>query len=225
LSHPLAFPGDTPISIDSGQATLHGLLTLPAQLSGVVVLAHAGRQPEARDDALAVVLQHAGFGTLTLDLLTPAEERFADIQHNVSLLARRLLDGLTRLRQRMLVGELPTLPIGLCASGDASPVALRVAAVRDHDIFAVVCRGGLIDLAGMLYLRSLSSPLLVLVAADDERVAASNRRALRELGCDKELQLLPASGERPDAAADLAFVARATVHWFVRHLTQAPAAA
>jgi hypothetical protein len=103
----------------------------------------------------------------------------------------------------MLLGELPTLPIGLCASGEGSPVALRAAAVRDHDIFAVVCRGGLIDLAGMLYLRSLTSPLLVLVAADDERVAASNRRALRELRCDKELKLLPASSEQPDSARGL----------------------
>ena len=225
MTDPLAFPGDTPISFDSGPATLRGLLTLPAQLAGLVVLAHAGRQPEARDDALAVVLQHAGVGTLTLDLLTPAEDRFADIHHNVSLLARRLLDGLTLLKQRMLLGELPTLPIGLCASGDGSPVALRAAAVRDHDIFAVVCRGGLIDLAGMLYLRSLTSPLLVLVAADDERVAASNRRALRELRCDKELKLLPASGEQPDSAADFACVARETAHWFVRHLAARAATA
>jgi hypothetical protein len=28
----------------------------------------------------------------------------------------------------MLLGEVPTLPIGLCAGGDCSPVVLRVAA-------------------------------------------------------------------------------------------------
>jgi hypothetical protein len=100
-----------------------------------------------------------------------AEERFADIHHNVSLLARRLLDALALIKQRMLLGELPTLPIGLCAAGDCSPVALRVAALRDHDIFAVVCRGGLIDLAGMLYLRSLS-----LAAAGSRRRGRRARR-------------------------------------------------
>jgi hypothetical protein len=116
----------------------------------------------------------------------------------------------------MLLSELPTLPIGLCAAGDCSPVALRVAALRDHDIFAVVCRGGLIDLAGMLYLRSLAAPLLVLVSEEDERVTASNRRALRELACRQELKLLPAAS--PDSATALGFVARETVHWFFQHL-------
>jgi len=215
VNEAISFPGDAPISIPTGQALLQGLLTLPARLSALVVLTHAGENPEARDDALAVVLQHAGIGTLTLDLLTHAEERFADIHHNVSLLARRLLDTLTLIKQRMLLGELPTLPIGLCAAGDCSPVALRVAALRDHDIFAIVCRGGLIDLAGMLYLRSLSAPLLVLVGEDDERVTASNRRALHQLSCHHELKLLPPVS--PDPAAALGAVARETALWFVQH--------
>jgi putative phosphoribosyl transferase len=165
-----------------------------------------------------VILQHAGIGTLTLDLLTDAEERFADRHRNVSLLARRLLDALALLKQRMLLGELPTLPIGLCAAGDCSPVVLRVAALRDHDVYAVVCRGGLIDLAGMLYLRSLAAPLLLLVAEDDERVAASNRRALSEISCRRELRLLPANTHSPDSAAAFELVARETARWFVQRL-------
>lgn len=76
-------------------------------------------------------------------------------------------------------------------------MVLRVAAQRDHDIFAIVCRGGLIDLAGMMYLHLLASPLLVLVGQDDERRVVSTRRALRELACPNELQLLPASADSP----------------------------
>lgn len=101
MNEAISFPGDAPISIPTGQALLQGLLTLPARLSALVVLTHAGENPEARDDALAVVLQHAGIGTLTLDLLTHAEERFADIHHNVSLLARRLLDTLTVIKHKV----------------------------------------------------------------------------------------------------------------------------
>lgn len=182
------------------------------------MLTHAGQHPAAHDDALAVVLQHSGFGTLTLDLLTPAEERFADLQHNVPLLARRLLDGLAMIRQRMLLGELPTLPIGLCAADGCSPAALRVAAQRDHDIYAVVCRGGLIDLAGTLYLRSLRAALLVLIGEDDERLGASNRRALRELACAHEMKRLPTAAYSPDSAAAFEGIARETARWFVRHL-------
>lgn len=210
--------GSTLISIATGHGPLHGVLTLPAATTALVVLTHASPTPEARDDALAAVLRHAGIGTLSLDLLTDSEERFADIHHNVSLLSRRLLDGLNLVRQRMLVGELPTLPIGLCGVGDCSPVVLRVAALRDHDIFALVCRGGLIDLAGVVYLRSLTAPLLVLVDENDAGGTMSNRRALRELSCRQELQSLPASVLSPDSAAAFECVARATVHWFVDHL-------
>jgi hypothetical protein len=221
LTGALACPGQTPIALAAGHGMLHGLLTLPERLLALVVLTHAGPAPAARDDALAVILQHAGIGTLMLDLLTPAEERFGDLPHNVSLLARRLLDGLDLLKQRMLLGELPQLPIGLCAAGDCSPVVLRVAALRDHDIYALVCRGGLIDLAGVLYLRSLASPLLLLVADDDERGTLSNRRALRELACPHELRPLAGKAEAPASAATFEAIARASALWFIDHLPAA----
>lgn len=57
-----------------------------------------------------VILRHARIGTLTLDLLTPSEERFKDNHHNVPQLAKRLLDGLLLIKQRMLTDELPKLP-------------------------------------------------------------------------------------------------------------------
>jgi hypothetical protein len=206
------------ISTEVGKDLLNGVLRLPAQLSALVVLTHAGQLPAARDDALSVILQHAGIGTLRLDLLTGGEGQQTERARNVPLLARRLLDGLSLLKRRMRLGEVPTLPIALCAAGDCSPVVLRVAAERDRDIYAVVCRGGLIDLAGTLYLRSLRSPLLVLVAEDDERVATSNRRALREVSCRHELRLLPAGVDAPDAAAASEQVARETALWLVKHL-------
>ena len=219
MNETIHFPGDTQVSVGTGHGSLRGRLNLPAQISALVVLTRAGHHPEARDDALAVVLQHSGIGTLTLDLLTDAEERFADLHHNVPLLTRRLLDGLALIKRWMLLGEMPTLPIGLCAAGDCSPVVLRVAALRDRDIFAVVCRGGLIDLAGMVYLRSLASPLLLL-AGEDEQTTASNWRALRELSCRHELKRLPrgaSSSDSPDSALAFEFVARETAHWFVQH--------
>ncbi|MBL8394054.1 MAG: hypothetical protein JNK99_04770 [Candidatus Accumulibacter sp.] len=218
MNEALTIPGQTLISIQAGSDFLQGRLTLPAELSAVVVLTRAGPSPAAHDDTLAVILQHTGIGTLNLGLLTRAEERFANLQHNVSLLARRLLDGLGMLKQHMLLGELPILPIGLCGTDDSSPVVLRVAALRDHDIYAVVCRGGLIDLAGMRYLRSLAAPLLVLVDQDDRRVAESNRRALHQLACASELRPLPASADAPDSATACEPVARATALWFVQQL-------
>jgi hypothetical protein len=90
--------------------------------------------------------------------------------------------------------ELTTLPIGLCGSGPTSPVVVRIAALRDNDIAAVVCRSGLIDLAGTLYLHSLAAPILMLVGANDEHLVASNRRALKEASCHKEMKLILGCG-------------------------------
>lgn len=212
MNVPIRFPGDSRIGIDTEHGSLSGLLSLPQPIAALVVLARAGAALDGRDEALAAALPSAQFGTLILDLLTRSEERFADVPHNLPLLVKRMLDVLKRLKQGMALGELPNLRFGLYAAGDCSAAALRVAAVRDEDVFAVVCRDGLIDLAGMVYLRSLISPLLVLSTVEDERLLASNRRALRELRCRNDLRVLPTNS--PEAGE---FVLGAALPWFVRN--------
>ncbi|MEO8411600.1 MAG: hypothetical protein ABI478_13615, partial [Propionivibrio sp.] len=173
---------------------------------------------------IASRLRDAGFATLSLDLIARAEENFPDIHHHVSLLARRLIDFLDLIKLRMQLGELPPLPFGLFAANATTPVAVRVAALRDHDIAAVVCRGGLIDLAGVLYLRSLESPLLVLAEESDAQHIASSRRALQEISCDQELRLIPEIGIDYATSAGLAAATSAAGEWFARHFSKARAA-
>lgn len=206
--------GDTLISIHTEHGPLHGQLTLPPDAAGLVVLAHAGLSPASHDEALAVILQHRGFATLTLDLLPHKEERFADVHNNVPLLAKRLLEGLNLVKRQMFNEEIPTLPLALCAAGYASPAIVRVAAQRDHDIAAVACRGGLIDLAGMLYLRSLSSPLLLLIGEMDSTLLASSQRAMNEVACSKALEVIPKTDSSFDAKAAFDTVAGKVADWF-----------
>jgi hypothetical protein len=187
---------------------------LPPGAAGLIVLAHAGLSPASHDETLAIILQHRGFATLTLDLLPHKEERFADVHNNVSLLAKRLLEGLNLIKRQMLNEEIPALPLGLCAAGYASPAIVRVAAQRDHDIVAIACRGGLIDRAGMLYLRSLSSPLLLLVGETNTTLIASSQRAMHEVACNKVLEVIPASDSNFDARAAFDAVADKVADWF-----------
>lgn len=207
----------TPISIHTEHGSLHGLLVLPPEACALVVLAHAGATPDAHDKALASTLRQAGLATVVVDLLTHQEDRFADVHNNVPLLAKRLLDCLALIKRQMQNDELPALPIGLYGTDTTSPVVIRVAALRDHDIVAVVCRGGLIDLAGMLYLRSLESPLLVLAGEADGTLLASNRRALKEMACRTVLELIPETAgiTAPTSAVDA--VASRIAHWFGEH--------
>jgi hypothetical protein len=111
--------------------------------------------------------------------------------------------------------------MGLCAANATSPVAVRVAALRDHDIAAIVCRGGLIDLAGMLYLHSLESPLLLLVEETDARHVASSRRAMEEIPGRKELKLIPEIGIDYATSAGFELSARAAAQWFIEHFGKA----
>ena len=213
---------DIPISIPSEHGLLHGRLALQPAASGIVVLAHAAAALDGRDDLLAGVFRHAGLSTLSVDLLARQEEHFSDVHNNVPLLAKRLLDFLGLIKNRMLLGELQPQPLGLCAANATSPVAIRVAALRDHDIAGTVCRGGLIDLAGMLYLRTLECPLLLLIEETDELHVASNRRALQEVNCRKELIVIPEIGIDFAASTGFEIAAREASQWFVKCFSEAP---
>jgi hypothetical protein len=206
-----------PILIHTEHGPLHGQLTLLPDARGLIILAHAGANPESHDEALGAILRDNGFATLRLDLLPYAEERFDDVHNNVSLLAKRLLGGLNMIKREMQNEALPILPIGLCAADHASPVIVRVAAQRDNDISALACRGGLIDLAGVLYLRSLASPLLFLLGEKDDTLVASGRRALQEVSCAKALEIIPSATSAFDSPVAFDAAARKISQWFGEH--------
>jgi dienelactone hydrolase len=209
-------PG-TPLAIHTEHGYLHGQLALPADPAGLVVLVQTGSHPAAHDAALAAVLRQSGLATFAIDLLAQQEEHFPDAQTNVPLLTKRLLECLGLIKRQMLNEEIPALRIGLCAGGHGSPVVVRAAALRDHDIAAVVCRGGLIDLAGMLYLRSLESPLLLLVGEADAHLIGNSHRALQEVACGKALEIIPASDSEFASTEAFEAMAQRTASWFATH--------
>ena len=206
------------LTIHSEHGSLHGRLALLPEARGLVILVHDKRALDARDDVLAGIFRHAGLSTVSVNLLSAQEEHFPDVHNNVPLLAKRLLEFLDLIKNKMLLGEIEKQALGLFAANATSPVVVRVAALRDHDIAAIVCRGGLIDLAGTLYLHSLAAPILMLVGANDEHLVASNRRALQEASCHKEMKLI--LGCDSDFATTSAFevMAHETTQWFLQQL-------
>ena len=215
-----AIPLSLPCVQGPAHARLHGQLSLHPAAPGLVVLAYAAPALDAREHVLAGILRHAGLSTLAIDLIAREEEHYPDLHNNVPLLARRLVDVLDLIKTRMLMGELQTLPFGLCAAHATSPVAVRVAALRDHDIAAVVCRGGLIDLAGLLYLRTLEAPLLQLVEENDAAQLAAARRAQKELQALSTVRTIPEIGFEIAGSAGFEAAARETTQWFCKHFTR-----
>ena len=215
-----AIPLSLPCVQGPAHARLHGQLSLHPAATGLVVLAYAAPALDAREHVLAGILRHAGLSTLAIDLVAREEEHYPDLHNNVPLLARRLVDVLDLIKTRMLMGELQTLPFGLCAAHATSPVAVRVAALRDHDIAAVVCRGGLIDLAGLLYLRTLEAPLLQLVEENDAAQLAAARRAQKELQALSTVRTIPEIGFEIAGSAGFEAAARETTQWFCKHFAR-----
>ncbi|HZX32371.1 MAG TPA: hypothetical protein VFF03_13550 [Rhodocyclaceae bacterium] len=191
------------IFLETFHGPLHGQLAIPPAPRGLAVLALVEPLPE--DEALAAALAADHLAVLAMPLLTEQELHFPDAAYNVPLLAHRFTDLLNLLRYD---GDTERLPVGLYAEGHAAPAAIRAAALKDAQVGAVACHGGLIDLAGRENLHLLAAPLLMLVDADDQASQTSFRRASGYISAPKELRSL-APGESPGSHV---------AQWFGDHL-------
>ena len=210
----------TLLTVNTVHGPLHGYLSVAASATGLVVIAHDTQRLDARDEHLARLLRQRGLSTLTVDLISKHEENYPDMHYHVTLLAKRLADFVGLMRHRMQMEEIAPQPIGLCGSNTTTPVVVRVASLRDHDIAAVVCRNGLIDLAGILYLKTLTSPLLALLEETDHKLQAGNQRALQEVRCTAVLKTIPDIGPNFAISESFALAAALTADWMQEHFAE-----
>jgi pimeloyl-ACP methyl ester carboxylesterase len=217
----------TAVSVPAGRAVLEGDLVLPGQARGVVLFAHGSgssrRSP--RNRRVAGTLNEAEFGTLLLDLLTPAEEdadrRTGEHRFDIELLARRLSAAIEWLRGERSV----SLPLGLFGASTGAAAALVAAADHSDDVSAVVSRGGRPDLAGPA-LGRVNAATLLIVGGADLHVLELNRRALELLQAPlKRLVVVPGAGHLFEEPGALEAVAELASEWFTRHLGGSDAAA
>jgi pimeloyl-ACP methyl ester carboxylesterase len=199
-------------------------IVVPHPARGVVLFAHgsgSGRR-SPRNRYVAGHLQGLGLATVLVDLLTPAEEqldvRTAELRFDIDLLAARLT-GLTD----WLAGKEPTagLAVGLFGASTGAAAALVAAAARPDPVATVVSRGGRPDLAGE-FLRLVRQPTLLIVGERDVSVIDLNRQAMRMLGGDTQLEIVPGASHLFEEAGALEEVASLAGDWFVAHLNPAP---
>jgi putative phosphoribosyl transferase len=208
------------MAVEIGTPGLKALLDIAGteQPQGIVIFAHGSGSGRfsPRNGYVAERLRRAGFATLLLDLLTPAEEQDRRNVFDVELLAQRLELA------RMWAREDPRtrdLAIGYFGASTGAAAALIAAALPESDVGAVVSRGGRPDLAGAV-LAAVRAPTLLLVGGDDTGVIELNQAAFARLSAPKELVIVPGASHLFEEPGTLeAVVAHAT--WWFAHRLQA----
>ncbi|HEX7971980.1 MAG TPA: alpha/beta hydrolase [Thiobacillus sp.] len=208
----------TRVHIPAGSATIEGMLEIPEPAAGLVLFAHGSgsSRHSPRNNYVAGILRQAGVGTLLMDLLTPEEDRDYARRFDIGLLTERLLAAARWVGREE---SARTLPLGFFGASTGAAAALEAAAEMGAGARAVVSRGGRPDLASRETLARVSAPTLLLVGGLDGGVIELNEQAYAQLGCEKELVVVPGATHLFEEPGALEEVARQAAGWFAGHFT------
>lgn len=207
------------VRIQCNSVSLTSDLTVPQGATTVVILAHASgsSRQSSLNKYLAERLNRSGFASLSIDLLTLQEEREEHLtrqfRFDIGLLAERLGSAVEYVAGDALSKD---MAIGLFAEGTGSAAALTCAANKKDKIAAIVSRGGRPDLASKA-LPSVICPTLFIVGGFDPQVLILNEKALHEMRCHREIEIVPGARHLFDEVGKLDVVADMATWWFARH--------
>lgn len=216
-TEPHAEPTSRDVQIPASAALLPGRLSVPPEAIGGVIFAHGSGSSRLspRNVMVARALHRRGIATLLFDLLDTAEAVDRSNVFDIDLLADRLTEATHWMRRQ---SEIAGLRLGYFGASTGAAAALRAAAHTADQIGAVVSRGGRPDLA-LGNLHAVTAPTLLIVGGRDEAVIELNKRALRELGGVRQLEIMPGATHLFSEPGALELVARLAGDWFTTHLT------
>jgi dienelactone hydrolase len=148
------------------------------------------------------------------DLLTAKEDAVYETRFDIDLLSTRLAAATTWFRGQP---RAKGLGIGYFGASTGAAAALIAAARLGSSVGAVVSRGGRPDLAER-ELSRVTAPTLLIVGGLDDVVIDLNRQAYAQLGCEKELVIVPGATHLFEEPGTLEEVARLASEWFERWL-------
>jgi dienelactone hydrolase len=209
-----------PVQIKAGASLIDGDLAIPSRASGLVVFAHGSGSSRfsRRNRAVAGTLEHGGFATLLLDLLTRDEEatdlRTREYRFDIERLGHRVVAAIDWIGGEPALSQ---LPIACFGASTGAAAALIAAAERPQAVGAVISRGGRPDLAGDALPR-VQAPTLLIVGGADEQVIALNRQAMCRMRAPVTLDIVPGATHLFEEPGTLEEVSRLALGWCRRHL-------
>ena len=203
------------VSIPAGKALLQGELIIPVKSKAVIIFSHGSGSSRLspRNRKVAQHLQERNFGTLLLDLLTPAEDRIYQNRFDIDLLTKRLINATEWIEEQRAAKN---CSMGYFGASTGAASALKAAA-RYHEIEAVVSRGGRPDLA-MDELPKVAAPTLLIVGSLDTEVLKLNEEAFIRLDCVKKLEVVEGASHLFEEFGMMDKVCSLAADWFSKHL-------
>lgn len=210
--------GKLEIEIPTDGVLLKGDLSVPPGAKAIIVFAHGSgsSRRSSRNQAVARALNKSGLATLLFDLLLEEEARDRANVFDIEFLANRLLVATNWIHRRE---ELSALPIGYFGASTGGAAAISAAARAQVDIFAVVSRGGRVDLAGK-WLSQVRAPTLLIVGDRDEDVVELNKESKIQLKCENDLVLVKGASHLFEEEGALERVSELARNWFLAKIAQ-----
>jgi putative phosphoribosyl transferase len=208
------------IEVPMGSIVLHGDVRIPPRPSGLVIFAHGSGSSRfsSRNRQVAESLHMRGLATLLMDLLTPQEESVDTFTSQYRFDIPRLGERVTGAADwAKTVAAVCDLPIGLFGASTGAAAALMAAADRPDLVAAVVSRGGRPDLAGEALARVVA-PTMLIVGSADHTVIELNRKAMRRMTAEVELQIVAGATHLFEEPGTLEEVERLAGEWFEQFL-------
>lgn len=202
------------IPIDS--VFLEGILSIPENVSGIVIFVHGSGSSRfsPRNTFVAKFLEENGFATLLFDLLTLDEDKIYENRFDIDLLAMRLERVAEWVMKEPLTSK---LKIGFFGASTGSAAAIKAAIGLENKILAFVSRGGRPDLVAA-EISDLKVPTLLIVGGDDLIVIELNEIIFDKLEADKKFEIISGATHLFEEPGTLEEVARLATLWFKKYL-------
>lgn len=211
------------IQVGAGAVTLAGLLHLPTDAHGLVLLTHGieGSADGSHQTALAIaqVLFQDNIATLLVDLFTVEEQQLDQgtdyFRLNTSIMEQRIAG----IAQWLLENdETQHLSIGYFGAGATGAAVLIAAAERPDVVAAVVAAGGSLDRA-QDYLQRVLAPILLIASAQNTQAVTQSQQALEHFAKEKRFEQVDAGASSLFATQEsVTKIAQLASQWFNTHL-------
>lgn len=209
-----------PVRVVAGAVDLDGLLSVPANAHGLVILAHGIESDEydAPFPSIAQAFNQRRLATLQVEMFTPDEQELEVLTgyfaQNVDIMQQRFVHMADWLLQN---AETENFSIGYFGTDACGAAALVAAAERPDNVRTVVAAGGTLALARE-HLGDILAPVLLIAAGSDRNAVQANQDALAALKGQKEFETIAGVSALFANQRSIDEVIRLAGEWFTRWL-------